>query len=61
VALEGGEFEDDDFFDCGTFRNFVATMNGAKFAGVLLQAGRDKLSAFLQAGFIAVFPRAGIT
>jgi hypothetical protein len=54
-VLERGEFEADDFFDCGSFQNFVATMDGAKFAGVLLPAGRDKLSVFVQPGFIAGF------
>jgi hypothetical protein len=29
-VLEGGEFEDNDLFDCETFQNFVATMDGAK-------------------------------
>jgi hypothetical protein len=32
-VFEAGEFEDDDFFDCGTFQDLVATMDSAKFAG----------------------------
>jgi hypothetical protein len=55
ASAKEGEFEDDDFFDCGTFQNFVATMDGAKFGGVLLPAGRDKPSVFVQPGFIAGF------
>ena len=60
-VLEGGEFENDDFFDCGTFQNFLATMDGAKFGGMFLKAGRDQLAVFVQPGFIAVFSRVRIT
>jgi hypothetical protein len=52
-VFEGGEFEDDDSFDCGTFQDSVATMDGAKFGGMLLQAGRDERAVFVQPGFIA--------
>jgi len=54
-VFEGGEFEDDDFFDCGTFQDLVATMDGAKFGGMLLKTGRNQLSIFVQLGFIAGF------
>jgi hypothetical protein len=55
-VFEGGEFDDDDFFDCGTFQYLVATMDGAKFGGMFLQAGRDELALFVQPGFTASFP-----
>jgi hypothetical protein len=54
-VLEGGEFEDDDFFDCGTFQDLVATMDGAKFGGMFLKASRNELSIFIQLVFIAGF------
>jgi hypothetical protein len=52
-VLEGGEFADDDFFDCGAFQDSVAAVDGAKFGGMLLKAGRDELAVFVQPGFIA--------
>jgi hypothetical protein len=45
-VFEAGEFEDDDFFNCGTFWDWVATMDGAKFGGMFLKAGRGELAAF---------------
>jgi hypothetical protein len=40
---------------CGTFQNFVATVDGAKFGGMFLKAGRDELAVFFPPGFIAGF------
>jgi len=45
--------------DCGTFQVLVATLDGAKFAGMLLKAGRDQLAVFVQPGFIAGFLAGG--
>jgi hypothetical protein len=39
--FESGEFEDDNFFDCGAVQDSVAAVEGAKFARVLLRAGRN--------------------
>jgi hypothetical protein len=54
-VFEAGEFEDDDFFDYGTFQDLVATMHGAKFGGMLLRADRNELAVFVQPGFTAGF------
>jgi hypothetical protein len=61
VASAKGEFEGDDFFDCGTFQNFVATMDGAKFAGMFLKAGRDEMAVSFRRDSLRVFSRVRTT
>src|ERR1700692_1075219 len=35
------KLEDNDFFSCGPFQNFMTPMNGAKNSGVLMKTGRS--------------------
>jgi hypothetical protein len=60
-VLEGGEFEDDDFFDCGTFQDLVATMDGGKFAGMLLKAGGTSCRYSFNLSSLRVFSRVSMT
>jgi len=46
-VFEGGEFEDYDFFDCGTFQDLVASLDGAKF-GRVVQSYADELAALVE-------------
>jgi hypothetical protein len=59
-VFEAGEFEDDDFFDCGTFRDLVATMDGAKFAGMFLQAAGTSWRYSFSRDSLRVFSRVRI-
>jgi hypothetical protein len=45
--IVGRKLEDNDFFNCGTFQNFMTPMNGAKNSGVLLETGRSQLFVLL--------------
>jgi hypothetical protein len=55
-VFEGGEFEDYDFFDCGTFQDLVASLDGAKFGGLFKAtrtSWRYSLSLGIGRGFFA--------
>jgi hypothetical protein len=56
-VFEGGEFEDDDFFDCGTFQDLVATMDGAKFGGILFESWPGRAGGIRSAGIHCGFSR----